>query len=89
VDCTFAAAEGEAGLSRALDRIRREAEEGVRSGCAHVVLTDQAQGPERAPIPMILAVGAVHTHLVRHSLRTFASVNVRAAEASTCTTSRC
>jgi glutamate synthase (NADPH/NADH) large chain len=48
VDCTFAAAEGEAGLRAALDRIRREAEEGVRSGCAHVVLTDQAQGPARA-----------------------------------------
>ena len=81
VDCTFAAADGEAGLRAAFDRIRREAEEGVRSGCAHVVLTDQAQGPDRAPIPMILAVGAVHTHLVRHSLRTFTSVNVRAAEA--------
>ncbi|HYI82189.1 MAG TPA: glutamate synthase large subunit, partial [Acetobacteraceae bacterium] len=81
VDCTFAAAEGEAGLRADFDRIRREAEEGVRSGCAHVVLSDQGQGPERAPIPMILAVGAVHTHLVRHSLRTFTSVNVRAAEA--------
>ena len=52
----------------------------MRSGCAHVVLSDQRQGPERAPIPMILAVGAVHTHLVRHSLRTFTSLNVRAAE---------
>ena len=81
VDCTFAAAEGEAGIRAAFDRIRREAEEGVRSGCAHVILSDQGQGPERAPIPMILAVGAVHTHLVRHSLRTFTSVNVRAAEA--------
>ena len=37
-------------------------------------------GPERAPIPMILATGAVHTHLVRSSLRTFTSLNVRAAE---------
>ncbi|MDQ1078477.1 glutamate synthase large subunit [Pseudoroseomonas cervicalis] len=80
VDCTFAVEEGEAGLRRALERIRREAEEGVRSGCAHVILTDEAQGPERAAIPMILAVGAVHTHLVRHSLRTFTSLNVRAGE---------
>ena len=29
---------------------------------------------------MILATGAVHTHLVRSSLRTFTSLNVRAAE---------
>ena len=80
VDCTFAVAEGEGGLRAGLDRIRREAEEGVRAGCAHVVLTDEDQGPERAPIPMILATGAVHTHLVRQSLRTFTSLNVRSAE---------
>ena len=80
VDCTFAAEEGEAGLRRGIERIRREAEEGVRSGRAHVILTDEHQGPARAPIPMILAVGAVHTHLVKTSLRTFTSLNVRAAE---------
>ena len=80
VDCTWPVAEGEAGLRRAIERIRREAEEGVRSGCAHIILTDERQGPERAAIPMILAVGGVHTHLVRNSLRTFTSLNVRVAE---------
>jgi glutamate synthase (NADPH/NADH) large chain len=80
VDCTFPVADGEAGLRRALERIRHEAEEGVRSGCAHVILTDEATSAERAVIPMILAVGAVHTHLVKNSLRTFTSLNVRAAE---------
>ncbi|NKE48202.1 glutamate synthase large subunit [Roseomonas frigidaquae] len=80
VDCTFAVAEGEAGLRHAIERIRREAEEGVRSGCAHVILTDEGQGPDRAAIPMILAVGGVHTHLVKNSLRTFTSLNLRCAE---------
>ena len=80
VDCTFAAADGEAGLRDALTRIRAEAEDGVRAGCKHVVLTDEAIGPERAAIPMILATGGVHTHLVRSSLRTFTSLNVRVAE---------
>ena len=80
VDATFPVAEGEPGLRRAIERIRREAEEGVRSGCAHVILSDEAQSAERAAIPMILAVGAVHTHLVRHSLRTFTSLNIRSAE---------
>ena len=80
VDCTFPVAEGESGLRAALERIRREAEEGVRAGCTHVILTDEAIGPERAGIPMILATGGVHTHLVRCSLRTFTSLNVRAAE---------
>ena len=68
------------GLRAALERIRREAEEGVRAGCTHVILTDENAGPERAPIPMILATGGVHTHLVRQSLRTFTSLNVRSAE---------
>lgn len=80
VDCTFEVINGEGGLRHAIERIRREAEEGVRAGCTHVILTDEAMSPERAPIPMILATGAVHTHLVRQSLRTFTSLNVRTAE---------
>ena len=80
VDCTFPVEEGEAGLRRAIERVRLAAEEGVREGCTHVVLTDEAQGHARVPIPMILATGAVHTHLVHSSLRTFTSLNVRAAE---------
>ncbi|MGH7212664.1 MAG: glutamate synthase central domain-containing protein, partial [Acetobacteraceae bacterium] len=80
VDCTFERDDGEAGLRAALERIRREAEEGVRAGCTHVILTDEAQGAGRVPIPMILATAGVHTHLVRQSLRTFTSVNVRTAE---------
>ena len=90
VDCTFAAAEGEAGLRAAFDRIRREAEEGVRSGCAHVVLSDQAQGPDRAPIPMILAVGA-RAHAPRAPLAPHLHQPERARRrgASTSTTSRC
>lgn len=80
VDATFPVAEGAGGLRRAIERIKREAEEGVRCGHVHVVLTDEAQGEQRAAIPMILAVGAVHTHLVKTSLRTFTSLNVRVAE---------
>ena len=80
VDCTFPVSEGEAGLRAGVDRIRREAADGVRAGATHLILTDEGQGPERVPMPMILATGAVHTHLVRSSLRTFTSLNVRAAE---------
>ncbi len=80
IDCTFPVEEGEAGLRQAILRVRREAEEGVREGCTHVILTDEHQDAARVPIPMILATGAVHTHLVRSSLRTFTSLNVRAAE---------
>lgn len=81
VDCTFDPADGEAGLRRAIERIRREAEEGVRAGAAHVILTDDRVGRDRCAIPMVLAAGGVHTHLVRQSLRTFTSLNVRSSEA--------
>jgi len=80
VDCTFDAAAGEGALRQDLERIRREAEDGVRGGCEHVVLSDKAVSAERAPIPMILATAAVHSHLVRQKLRTFCSLNVRAGE---------
>ena len=80
VDCTFAVADGEVGLRAALERIRREAEMGVREGATHVVATDEAMSAERAAIPMILATAGIHTHLVRSSLRTFTSLNVRSAE---------
>ncbi|APH53955.1 Glutamate synthase [NADPH] large chain [Granulibacter bethesdensis] len=80
VDCTFAVEEGEAGLRAAIARVKREAEEGVRAGCTHVILTDENTSAMRVPIPMILATGGVHTHLVGQSLRTFTSLNVRSAE---------
>ncbi|WP_299438517.1 glutamate synthase large subunit [uncultured Rhodospira sp.] len=80
IDCTFDPRGGEHALRQALHRIRQEAEDAVRGGRTHVILSDQAMGPDRAALPMILAAGAVHTHLVRQRLRTFTSVNVRSAE---------
>jgi glutamate synthase (NADPH/NADH) large chain len=49
-------------LRRGLERIRSEAEDAVRSGAGHIILTDQGQGAEtRVPMPMILATSAVHS----------------------------
>ncbi|WP_371155934.1 glutamate synthase large subunit [Jannaschia sp. 2305UL9-9] len=80
IDCTFPAG-GEYGALRAgLERIRAEAEEAVRSGAGHLVLTDRFQGEDRVPMPMILATSAVHSWLTRKGLRTFCSLNVRSAE---------
>ena len=80
IDATFPAEGGAGALNRALDRIRGEAEDAVRGGRTHLIISDAAFGRERIPIPMILATGAVHTHLVNEHLRTFTSLNVRAAE---------
>ncbi|MEO0548660.1 MAG: glutamate synthase large subunit [Pseudomonadota bacterium] len=83
IDCTFdgSRATGSGGaLKDALARIREEAEEAVRAGREHIVLTDQNQSSERIGMPMILATGAVHSHLVAQGLRTFCSITVRSAE---------
>ena len=78
IDCTFAP--GGTNLSESLRRIREEAEDAVRSGAGHIVLTDQFSGEGRVAMPMILATSAVHSQLTRKGLRTFTSLNVRSAE---------
>ena len=80
IDCTFDARGGLDAMRQAFERICKEAEDGVRSGCLHVVLTDANVNAERAALPMILAAGCVHSFLVRQSLRTFTSLNVRSGE---------
>ncbi|WP_370154548.1 glutamate synthase large subunit [Ferrovibrio sp.] len=80
IDCTFPVDAGDGALRDALKRIRSEAENAVRGGAGHIVLTDEQTGPDKAPIPMILATGAVHSHLVRQGLRTFTSLTVRSGE---------
>ena len=80
IDCSFPADAGPGALAEALDRVRTEAEDAVRSGAGHLVLTDQHQGPDRVPMAMILATSAVHSWLTRKGLRTFCSLNVRSAE---------
>ncbi len=79
IDCTFERG-SENGLRNAIDRIRGEAEEAVRSGAGHLILTDRRQSETQVPTPMILATSAVHSWLTRAGLRTFCSINVRSAE---------
>ncbi|MBR9972337.1 glutamate synthase large subunit [Magnetospirillum sp. J10] len=81
VDCTFDPSAGENALRDALARIRREAEEAVRAGCTHLILSDKSMDACRASVPMILAAAGVHSHLVREKLRTWTSLNIRSAEA--------
>jgi glutamate synthase (NADPH/NADH) large chain len=80
IDATFDATGGPGALRDGIRRIQREAEDAVRGGCTHVILSDERVDAERAPVPMILATGAVHSHLVRQQLRTFTSLNVRSGE---------
>ena len=46
------------------------AEQAVREGVNILILSDRGVSPDLAPIPMLLATGAVHHHLIRETLRT-------------------
>jgi glutamate synthase (NADPH) large chain len=70
LSCLFKASERGAGLQSALDRLCAEAERAVRGGVNILILSDRGVSPDLAPIPMLLATGAVHHHLVRETLRT-------------------
>jgi len=80
IDCTFEAGGGPERLRAAIARIRQEAEQAVREGRSELFLTDEAVSEDRVAIAGVLAAAAVHTHLVRRGLRSYASVNVRTAE---------
>jgi glutamate synthase domain-containing protein 2/glutamate synthase domain-containing protein 1/glutamate synthase domain-containing protein 3 len=70
LSCLFKASERGAGLRSALERLCAEAERAVRSGVNILILSDRGVSPDLAPIPMLLATGAVHHHLIRETLRT-------------------
>ncbi len=80
INCTFPKNDDANALQAALTRVRLEAEEAVRAGATHLILTDQFQSKTNVPMPMILANSAVHSWLTRQGLRTFTSINVRSAE---------
>ncbi|MGQ0550849.1 MAG: glutamate synthase large subunit, partial [Armatimonadota bacterium] len=65
----FPADGGAGGLRRALDALIDDACAAIASGTGILILTDQGVTPERAPIPMLLAVSAVHHALIRRGLR--------------------
>ena len=67
-------------LARALDKLAQDVESAVRDGVNIVVLSDRAAAGE-VPIPSLLATGAVHNHLIRVGVRTFADLVVETGDA--------
>ena len=76
IDCTFKTTET---LKEGLEKIKNDAEISVR-GLYHFVLSDKNIGATRANIPMVLAVGAINSHLVNLGLRGYCSINVETSE---------
>jgi glutamate synthase (NADPH/NADH) large chain/glutamate synthase (ferredoxin) len=69
IPAVFPAAEGVAGLERGVARMCAAAAEAVDAGRTVLVLSDRGVDAQHAPVPMLLAVGAVHHHLIRAGKR--------------------
>lgn len=65
----FEAARGSAAMKQALDALCAQAEAAVAQGKTFLILSDRDAGPSLAPIPSLLAVSAVHQHLIRRQVR--------------------
>jgi glutamate synthase (NADPH/NADH) large chain/glutamate synthase (ferredoxin) len=80
IDITWQIAQGPEGIQDAIDRICRQAREAIAEGVNIIILSDRLVGPRRAPMPSLLAVAAVHHHLVLQGTRLRAGIIVESGE---------
>ena len=76
----FDPAAGPQGLGVAVRALCQEAVKAVDAGCSILIISDRGVALNRAPIPMLLAVAAVHHHLIRDGKRMRASIIAETAE---------
>ncbi|RVU04243.1 glutamate synthase large subunit [Novosphingobium umbonatum] len=81
VDTTWDASTGAEGLAQAIKEMCWAATEAVLADHNILILSDRAQGPDRIPMPALLATAAVHHHLVRQGLRMQTGLVVETGEA--------
>src|SRR5258708_38774292 len=72
--------EGSPGMKIALDRLCREASKALEDKVSVIILSDRGVDREHAPIPALLAVSAVHHHLIREGSRTYTALVVESGE---------
>ncbi|KAK4839697.1 hypothetical protein QYF36_024094 [Acer negundo] len=80
LDITYSKSRGRKGLEETLDRICAEAHEAIKEGYTLLVLSDRAFSSKRVAVSSLLAVGAVHHHLVKKLERTRIGLIVESAE---------
>ncbi len=78
LDCTFSKDEN---LENSIEKIKTSAEQSVREGVKQLILTDKNTNSERLPMPMLLCIGAINTHLIKLGLRGYVSINVQTGDA--------
>ncbi len=80
LDTTWPLEAGGEGLPQRIDELCAEADAAVAGGATQVILSDRAAGPERVPIPSLLATAALQHHLVRAGTRLRVSLLVESGE---------
>ncbi len=68
-------------LGSAVDKLCKDAEKAVDEGKNYIILSDRGADEERAPIPVLLAVSAVHHHLINVRKRMQIDIVVETGEA--------
>jgi glutamate synthase (NADPH/NADH) large chain len=76
----FDANNGTRGLGNAVDQLCLDAERAVDDGKNYIILSDRGIDKDKAPIPSLLAVSAVHHHLIRTRKRMQIDIVVESAE---------
>ncbi|MFZ9046868.1 MAG: glutamate synthase large subunit, partial [Cyclobacteriaceae bacterium] len=80
IDATFDAT-GKETLQLAIARIAEEGADAIKDGHTILIISNRKESSKRIPIPSLLAIGAVHHHLVANKLRTKAGLIVEASDA--------
>lgn len=81
LDALFGVDEPEGALERALDRLCQKASEAIGQGANMIILSDAKADENWAPVPSLLAVSALHHHLIREGARAKTSLMVETGEA--------
>ncbi|MBT8219246.1 MAG: glutamate synthase large subunit, partial [Bacteroidia bacterium] len=80
IDITFPAKDQKGLLRGAISNICARAEDITRRGINVIILSDRGIDSDRAPIPSLLATGAIHHHLIQSGLRNLTSIVVEAGD---------
>ncbi len=81
IDITYPLAWGHEGVEAKLASICAESVDAIRGGKNILIISDRAIGPDQVAIPALLALSAVHQHLIREGLRTTAGLVVETGTA--------
>ena len=76
----FEAARGKAGLQEAIDHLCKAAEQAVTDGANYIILSDRGIDARQAAIPSLLAISAVHHHLISVQKRVQTALIVESGE---------